>query len=248
MNEFKQKLEKWLIDVADRCHELASNPDFDFDLDFYVFQSKVSYNPKLMFIGANPGGKESYFQQNKKNNRVRRTEKDLVVNIDNLEEGENTFIKYYNDPKWRKLKPLYDTFKDIRIEQYFKDAVITNLTYFNSSTFSELKKRMKITGNIDFLKICIEKKIELIDIINPQNIILVGAHARDNFGKYIENPMILLKTECEKKLELIKKSELKKSKIPVFIIEHPSAPNIVNNKINVELKRAKFAEIFGESE
>lgn len=243
MTEFEFKLDKWLGEVADKCHDLASNENFD--LDFYVFQSAIQYNPKLMLIGANPGGNVSY---SKKNKGKKRTKNELG-------ENENTFIKYYDDCDWVRLKPLYDMFNGNTLSMdYFKDAVITNLSYFNSGTFNVLKDKMRIVGR-EPLDFCIQKNLELIKyIIKPQNIILMGAPARDNFSKYLDQPLeTILETKnngIKKSVPLIKKSSMTITngteviQIPVYIIEHPSAWNGLNNKENVELKRIKFEELF----
>jgi hypothetical protein len=244
MNNFKLKLDTWLGEVAHKCDEFASNKDFD--LDFYVFQSAVNFNPKLMIIGANPGRNISYFMKNKGKGRTKYQ----------LGENENTFIKYYNEPDWVRLKPLYDMFKgNSQLEEYFKNAVITNLSYFNSGTFKVLKDKMKVVGR-EPLNFCIQKNIELIkNIVKPQNIILMGAPARDNFSKFLDgNPFeTIIETKSSrynKSVPLIKKSSIAYTdnsttiKIPVYIIEHPSAWNGLNSKDNVELKRDMFVKIF----
>ncbi len=234
MTEFDLKLDKWLTEVAEKCHQIASSKDFN--LDFYVFQSAVIYNPKLMIIGANPGGKKYY------EGRV-RTKNDLG-------EKENTFIKYYNDKEWGRIKSLYDMFKDNgELEENFKNAVITNISYFNSGTFNDLKRLMKSVGN-EPINFCLQKNLELINIVKPQNLILMGANARDNFKRFLDvkNFEIILSTK-DKGIPLIKKSTFtyndndEKKTIPVYIIEHPSAWNGLNSPKNVELKRDKFMEL-----
>lgn len=245
MNEFEIKLDKWLTEVADKCHEIASNQKFD--LDFYVFQSDVFYRPKLMFIGANPGGGKLYSEKNREEKRTKRSKFELG-------EGENTFIKYYNDKNWIRLRPLYDMFNgDSEIEKYFKEAVITNLSYFNSGTFKVLNDKMKIVGK-EPLDFCIRKNIELIkDIIQPQNLIIMGATARDYLSKYLNEPLItILETksnENTKSVPLIKKSSFSYSlnseevNIPVYVIEHPSAWNGLNSNENTILKQKEFEKI-----
>src|SRR5690606_7611955 len=55
--EFLQKREIWLKEVADQCHEYA----LDIDKDFYVFQTRSDlFRPEILFIGINPGGKKTY--------------------------------------------------------------------------------------------------------------------------------------------------------------------------------------------
>jgi hypothetical protein len=241
MTENDLKLDKWLEEVADKCHEFASNKNFD--LDFYVFQSAIHFNPKLMFIGANPGGGKSYSEKNNEEKRNRRTK-------DDLGQDANTFVKYYNDPKWGRLKPLYDIFKgNSLMEQYFIDSVITNLSYFNSGTYSNLIQKMRFIGK-EPLSFCIQKNLELInEIIKPQNIILMGAPARNNFFKYFDNKRIeiILETNSynnKKGVALIGKSFMFGK--PVYIIAHPTAWNGQNNEHNIILKRNKFNEIFSK--
>lgn len=236
MNDFDAKMDKWLNEVANRCNELASNKDLNYD--FYVFQSSVSFRPKLMIIGANPGGETEYSAKRSKND---------------LGENENTFIKYYNDSGWRRLQPLYDMFRDNgTLEEHFRNAVITNLSYFNSGTFNALKNKMRIVGS-EPLTFCLNKNIELITkIIMPQNLILMGAPARNNFMKFLDNKSLetILPNENEPGVPLIKKSSITYNdengmeiKTPVYFIEHPSAWNGLNNKENIKLKKDKFKEI-----
>ena len=50
--EFLQKREIWLKEVADQCHEYA----LEIDKDFYVFQSSSKlFRPDILLIGINPG-------------------------------------------------------------------------------------------------------------------------------------------------------------------------------------------------
>ncbi len=237
MKDFNIQMDKWLEEVAEKCNEMASNKNLDYD--FYVFQSAVSFRPKIMIIGANPGGKKCYKAKRSKND---------------LEENENTFVKYKDDPQWRKLRPLYEMFKDNGIlEEHFKDAVITNLSYFNSGTFSSLKNKMKVVGN-EPLTFCLNKNIELITkIIMPQNIILMGAPARDHFRRFLDSKSLEIILSCENKpnVPLIKKSSMtykdeagNEIKTPVYIIEHPSAWNGLNSPDNIRLKREKFKKLF----
>ena len=77
----------------------------------------------------------------------------------------------------------------------------------------------------------------------------MGAHARDNFLKYLDKPLETILTTEENKVPLIKKSFFSYTDntnaihIPVYIIEHPSAWNGLNNEQNVSRKRDAFKKI-----
>jgi hypothetical protein len=91
MNEEIQiQMQEWLEKVANGCHDITTDKDFDMNLDFYVFQSQLTYNPKLLIIGANPGGGKKYDEMNNSKNRLIRGANDLASN-------SNQFIEHYDD-------------------------------------------------------------------------------------------------------------------------------------------------------
>ena len=63
-DNFNQHLNQWLQEVANGCHEITTNPAYNMDIDFYVFQSNVTFQPKLMIIGSNPRGNKEYSTMN----------------------------------------------------------------------------------------------------------------------------------------------------------------------------------------
>ena len=75
--QFNQNLNNWLQEVASGCHQIATNSTYNMDLDFYVFQSSVSFQPKLMIIGSNPRGNKEYSTMNHEQGPVGRTANDL---------------------------------------------------------------------------------------------------------------------------------------------------------------------------
>ena len=79
MNDFELKREKWLKEVAEGCHELAT--EFPDGPDFYVFQSRSDlYSPELLIIGANPGGAGKYRDSEPFKNKGCRDLNDLGYN------------------------------------------------------------------------------------------------------------------------------------------------------------------------
>ncbi|MEQ2978821.1 hypothetical protein AAAX96_19560, partial [Butyricimonas faecihominis] len=68
-DNFNQHLNQWLQEVANGCHEITTNPAYNMDIDFYVFQSNVTFQPKLMIIGSNPRGNKEYSTMNHEQGR-----------------------------------------------------------------------------------------------------------------------------------------------------------------------------------
>ena len=210
-NEFELKVENWLTEVADGCHTITTNPEFNMDLDFYPLQSDIYPKPKLLVIGINPGGGMSYSAKNQVEKRERRGAHDLKYST-------NQFIEHFNDKCWSNLKPLCSLFDGVILGPIFEKAVITNLIYFNSGTFAAFRNQKGYKAGLDF---CLKMNLDLISLIEPQTILLMGKPVKDIFSRYLDSPLLpILKTDNEKTV-LISISSYKT--IPVFWIQHPSA-------------------------
>jgi hypothetical protein len=158
--EFLEKRDKWLSEVSDECHEFASK----IDLDFYVFQTPCDkHEPKLLLIGAKPGGNKSYKKALEEKGYDKRPASDLSYK-------ENTLIE---KPEWEKeaglkgsdvmrdnLKRVFNSESNFDI---LKDTVMMNMLYFNTDDINKVK--------VEIRKYCIDKTLEFIDILNPQNIL-----------------------------------------------------------------------------
>jgi hypothetical protein len=172
--EFLEKRDKWLSEVSDECHEFASK----IDLDFYVFQTPCDrYRPKLLIIGINPGGDKTYKKALEEKGYNKRPANELYYN-------ENTIAE---KPEWEKpedgsnklrssLKKVFNADNNLDI---LKDSVMMNMCYFNTKGTKDIYSKIPV----EIRKYCIDKTVEFIDIINPQNILFltVGIY---NLGTY----------------------------------------------------------------
>jgi hypothetical protein len=168
-NEFEEKLNAWLQDVAVTCDKYAK----EIDLDFYPFQSPL---PKgqldLLIVGINPGGDTSY----KKMMEQKSEDYGKVIDArtsDMLAYGENM---YAVKPQWEidnKLKgndvmraKLKRVFVSEQLQNILKSSTVMNLYYFNTQNTAKL-------GNLNntIKEFCINKTLEFIEIVNPKLIL-----------------------------------------------------------------------------
>jgi hypothetical protein len=163
--EFEERKEKWLNEVSDECHEFALN----IDLDFYVFQTPCDkYNPKLLLIGINPGGSKTYREALKGKGYDKKPASELYYTENTLAEKpeweKNAGLKG-SDVMRNRMKRVFNMENDLDILQ---DTVMMNMFYFNTD------KAKDIDGiKAEIRKYCIDKTLEFIDIINPQNILFL---------------------------------------------------------------------------
>ena len=114
MENFEKRKNEWLESVSNDCHQFALKTN----LDFYVFQTPIFYNPKLLIIGINPGGGKTYSEVLSEKNIDRRTSETLFY-------GENTL---FEKPKWEiegKLKGS-DVLRD-RLKRIFNEKNDLNI-------------------------------------------------------------------------------------------------------------------------
>jgi hypothetical protein len=161
-SEFLEKREKWLNEVSDKCHEFA----LKIDLDFYVFQTPCNkYNPKLLLIGINPGGSKPYKDALAEKGYDKRPANDLYYNENTLAEKPEWETEEGSDVMRNRLKRIFN--KDNHLD-ILPDTVMMNMFYFNTD------KAKDIDGiKTEIRKYCVDKTLEFIDIINPQNILFL---------------------------------------------------------------------------
>ena len=231
--QFNQNLNNWLQEVANGCYQIAVNSAYNMDMDFYVFQSNVSFQPELMIIGSNPGGNKEYSTMNREQGRERRTANNLGIS------DHNQFL--VNDG-WGSMRSLCELFSGPILRPVFEKAVITNIVYFNTGNFQELRKRMN-QGGREALQFCVKKNMELIRLVSPKHLLLMGIPARDNLRPYFDKPLQSLFTPVEK-YNLIQETTL--NGIPTYCIHHPSRNYKFNTGENQNLKRAMFEKILSK--
>lgn len=227
-SEFEKKLQAWLEDVATTCDKFAR----EVDIDFYPFQSKVFERPDLLIIGANPGNNQSYNERN-------RTSNDLFNCGEN---GENAYIAYKDDPKWKINKPILQMFQEPKLRTVLEKAVIMNVVYFNTSKVADLKKFPK--GN-EIIEYCKTKTLELIcEIVKPKAILVLGYNDAPKWlGISVSTSKdSILRTKDNKSALIMKVDYLG---IPWYMIHHSSMNFSFNTGENLSLKKAEFEKIFG---
>lgn len=231
-NDFGRQVDRWLQSVAEGCDRIATCPLYEMDLDFYAFQSDVYFQPKAMFIGANPGGKKRYSEMKTERGWDKRPP-------ESLKSDRNMFLAYDG---WKFMRSLCELFSGDVLRPVFEQAVMTNIFYFNTPTFRELQKRMN-RGGKEALAFCVEKSVELIcDIICPEHIILMGRPPVTALQRYFDTPLVPLVVTPAEGWQLIGTTTL--SGIPVYAIHHPSMNWKFNSGENQMLKKEKFEEIF----
>lgn len=226
-NDFFQALENWKNTVAKTCHNLATNSDYKLDLDFYVFQSSVQFEPPLLMIGANPGGEKSYSGVLDFKNEERKLSKDLGYDT-------NQFLA---NPQWGS-NSICKLFSGSILRPMFENAVITNLVYFNTKNFKRFTSRKGAREALDF---CKNANKELIAILQPKNVILLGNTARYGMEKFFDKPIVPVLKSIDGKSILIGKTSI--NSIPTYHIHHPSMNKKFNTGKNLELKKNQLEEL-----
>jgi hypothetical protein len=161
--EKMDKIDKWLNEVRDKCHEFAMK----INLDFYVFQTSCyEYNPKLLLIGANPGGDNQYRDVLENNRWDKRPVKSIYYWENTIAEKPQWEIEGKLDGSNVMRSKLDKVFSEDNNLNILKDTMMMNIFYFNLKNSDDIKKI-----DVKIRQYCIDKTLEFIEIINPQNIL-----------------------------------------------------------------------------
>ncbi|GAP72038.1 hypothetical protein [Candidatus Symbiothrix dinenymphae] len=166
---FEEKLNSWLTEVCDQCHEFAKQ----IDVDFYVFQTPLpaNYNPDILIIGINPGGFKSYSQAlEEKAKDLQRDYKKRT--IDSLYYDVNTLTQT-GTGKYALRDRLKLIFNSKKSFSALEKATIMNMVYFNTRQERDLYKFPK-----EIIEYCQNKTNEFIEILHPQNILFFTSDYR----------------------------------------------------------------------
>lgn len=165
---FITKRNNWLEEVAIKCHEFTE----EYDFDFYVFQTPCNeYNPDLLIIGINPGGNESYSKKMKEKGIDKRAASDLGYDVNTL----TTKPKSEIENREKGGDKMRDAFRRVftpenKLQEKLEKAVMMNLVYFNTTKANDLKD-----APAHIKTYCIDKTLKFIEILNPKNILFLGA-------------------------------------------------------------------------
>lgn len=167
--EFLQKREIWLNEVADQCHEYA----LEIDKDFYVFQSSSKlFRPDILLIGINPGDSGTYKDALK---NIKQNKNEDRRNADNLDYPKNLLVESGGD--WDKMdsvrKKIKTIFHSENLFKYLENSVMMNMIYFNTKSSSDIKN----LGD-EIINYCTSKTVQFVEIIEPRNIVFFTSDSR----------------------------------------------------------------------
>ena len=154
---------QWLEEVSNQCHKFA----LKCDLDFYVFQTPCnSYNPNLLIIGINPGGSKSYTEMLKCKGYEKRPATDLGSDVNTLIYKPDWEIGTGNDKMRANFRKVFT--EENTLKSSLESAVMMNMFYFNTPKEEDIK-----LIDDEIIDYCLNKTLEFIDILNPQNILFL---------------------------------------------------------------------------
>ena len=220
----KQELAKWADSTANLYHDLAKKEPI-FDKAFYT-QSNLNdleQRPELLILAINPGSGGSYTDQVTK---TLWTDWGLDGKMDGttLLKGNPTWGTRDTWPFWQRLKSILRRGEIESIIQDKSKFVLSNLTLFSSVQAKDLPKLPSE---------CIQKTIELIDILQPKSILCLG----------ITDCIEPLKKEGKFTTEMLLPNNLlsygKYQHIPIYSIKHPSS-RLTTEEMNLVGKCLKY--------
>lgn len=174
MNNFPTQRDQWLEEVIDFLHPYAIVAD----IDYYTYQTTFEKeNPDLLIIGINPGGNGSYHKILKEKNLTRRTPESMLYELNLLvekpyweydENGKPLTGNNGTDNIRLRLGMMFN--KDNQGLHLLKKTEMTNFLFMNTPKEKDIKSK-GISKQIQ--QFCIDKVIELIEILNPKNILIL---------------------------------------------------------------------------
>lgn len=188
-SEFKLLFKERKIPELFEAMRLAQKDHFPHPLGhFAILYTSVprESRPKLMLIGNNP----SWFVDVKKNKRLSDEEKKIALErIQNLENGVPSFSSYTQKPKHRFAKRLETEYKRASLLNLLENTVGMNRFWVQTgsepnalkdvtleNSISNIKKNKQLDKLIEF---CNKGTKEIIKIIEPHFLIILGAPARE---------------------------------------------------------------------
>lgn len=196
---------------AERVIEEVSIYAERLDLAWYPLQSPSIKNPKVLFLGLNPGDDSSYTSQ--KNN-------DLWEFIAQRQMAPERLLK--GNPYFELEKDEWPIVRGLKSIPYFNnllndgDYVFMNYFYLNTKSFKEVDKSHDLSSVKTISK---ELTYQYIDLVKPEMIIVLGtSNGIDELDKtFFSDRQVMLQGISQR---LLVKASYKGT--PVLAIPHPS--------------------------
>jgi len=162
-----QLLQDWAKKVINLVTPYAQQNKYN--KTFYPLQSPIAENPDVLILGLNPKGNFNYSDQ--AYNPIWEFENGIMT-VERLLNGNPTYVEEHENWKIIKgLRKIHVLDRAIKEEKY----VYANYFYLNTDTFDEVYEQE------DALDICKELTYDLINILSPRLIVILGT--ADGFDK-----------------------------------------------------------------
>lgn len=179
-----ESIKKWKIKVKEFNSELNKklvlNSNIkDLHYGFEVFDGRIIEQPKILFIGINPGKGNG-----KRDRNIFDTERISYLDVYNSDYKEDYINGYHLAEKTIKFFKLIN-WGDNKIKKCFeKDVMKTNFYHLATEDISDLKSVLNNIGyKNQYFKKSAEFSIQLINILKPKILILEGKSVFDNIVK-----------------------------------------------------------------
>ncbi|WP_209389120.1 hypothetical protein [Chryseobacterium sp. RR2-3-20] len=196
-NTYASELVNWAEKAINICKTIAE----DYHLDYYAFQKPCNLKSKNLILALNPFSNYA-FPSKKVDKRIEST-----LDSQKFLQGNSKWNGYQTN--WKvlrqlmKMKIIYDMELDFNYMNY---------VYFPSKKFIDIKK----IKEVNILETCKDLTLEFINILQPENIILLGTSSgMDEFE--IDGEVLLVGNDNKR---LIIRGKIGNHK--VFAIPHPS--------------------------
>lgn len=159
---FEQKLQKWAEGIINYCSPIAEKQN----LEYYPLQSPLNTNSTdVLIVGINPRSNGNY--QSQSTNEIWEFSNGKMTS-ERLLKGNPYFD--LNDTNWKFFRNL----KQINfLKEIVEDDRFTYMNYFYFTSSDAIQMR-KIKGFQDIVTFSKKTLIELINIISPKLIIVLG--------------------------------------------------------------------------
>lgn len=210
-------IKNWSNDLTRDVYNVWSSKYSFWKNGFKIFYSPPIKNPKLMIISYQPGGNYINFANEDKS----------FFEKGNFKIEGNAYI----DTNHKMAKEVRKLFNFKNGQDILKQSVILPLIFFRSPSITEWKNIKPKEIRKDMEQYSLSKMKEVIDVINPKNILVIGfetySELRDLLGN-VQNEVIGFACDGKRKLSVI--SEL--NGIGIFASIHLTGARIsVNDKV-----------------